>query len=54
MMNFQAFFAHSDVLDVNSVYSNDLNLVLNQYGIEACNRAIVSASQFWIIKITFK
>ncbi|PAV88876.1 hypothetical protein WR25_01740 isoform C [Diploscapter pachys] len=41
-INLDAFFRHSDVLDVNSVYSNDLNLVLNQYGIEACNRAIVS------------
>ncbi|CAD6193798.1 unnamed protein product [Caenorhabditis auriculariae] len=41
-VNLQAFFKHADVLDVNSVYSNDLNLVLTHYGVEACSRAIVT------------
>ncbi|CAI4231731.1 unnamed protein product [Auanema sp. JU1783] len=41
-VNLQALFRHSDCLDVNSVYSNDLNLILNQYGVEACARAIVT------------
>ncbi|KIH47617.1 hypothetical protein ANCDUO_22319, partial [Ancylostoma duodenale] len=38
---FYAFFRHADVLDVNAIYSNDLNLILHQYGVEACSRAIV-------------
>ncbi|KAK5964405.1 DNA-directed RNA polymerase subunit [Trichostrongylus colubriformis] len=40
-INLEAFFRHSDVLDVNAIYSNDLNLILHQYGVEACSRAIV-------------
>lgn len=36
---------HSDVLDVNSLYSNDLNMIYNNYGIEACGRALVKVSQ---------
>ena len=36
----------SDYLDVNSIYSNDLNLVLNQYGVEACTKAIVKVCSF--------
>ncbi|WKX97060.1 hypothetical protein Q1695_013032 [Nippostrongylus brasiliensis] len=40
-INLEAFFKHADVLDVNAIYSNDLNLILHQYGVEACSRAIV-------------
>ncbi|EPB66803.1 RNA polymerase Rpb1, domain 5 [Ancylostoma ceylanicum] len=40
-INLEAFFRHADVLDVNAIYSNDLNLILHQYGVEACSRAIV-------------
>ncbi|CAB3411186.1 unnamed protein product [Caenorhabditis bovis] len=41
-VNLDALFKHSDVLDVNSLYSNDLNLILNKYGVEACAKAIVT------------
>ena len=37
----QAFYECADLLDVNSIYSNDLNLMLDKYGVEACNRSIV-------------
>ncbi|VDK70924.1 unnamed protein product [Onchocerca ochengi] len=36
-----ALMKHSDVLDVNTLYSNDLNMIYNNYGIEACGRALV-------------
>ena len=42
----QALYKHSDVLDVNTLYTNDLNLILNTYGVEACSRAIVNVSSF--------
>ncbi|CAI2330079.1 unnamed protein product [Caenorhabditis sp. 36 PRJEB53466] len=41
-VNLAAFFKHADVLDVNSVYSNDLNLILMNYGVEACAKAITT------------
>ncbi|CAI5442080.1 unnamed protein product [Caenorhabditis angaria] len=41
-VNLAAFFKHADVLDVNSVYSNDLDLILRSYGVEACSKAIVT------------
>jgi len=40
-INLEAFYECADVLDVNSIYSNDLNLMLDKYGVEACNRSIV-------------
>ncbi|VIO94432.1 Uncharacterized protein BM_BM6654 [Brugia malayi] len=40
-INVQALMKHSDVLDVNTLYSNDLNMMCNNYGIEACGRALV-------------
>uniref|UniRef100_A0A1I8EX00 DNA-directed RNA polymerase subunit n=1 Tax=Wuchereria bancrofti TaxID=6293 RepID=A0A1I8EX00_WUCBA len=40
-INVQALMKHSDVLDVNTLYSNDLNMICNNYGIEACGRALV-------------
>ncbi|KAK0395050.1 hypothetical protein QR680_001087 [Steinernema hermaphroditum] len=40
-INLSAFYKHSEVLDVNTIYSNDIHLVLNTFGIEACSRAIV-------------
>ncbi|KAK6048156.1 hypothetical protein COOONC_14339 [Cooperia oncophora] len=46
-----AFFRHSDVLDVNAIYSNDLNLILHQYGVEACSRAIVQAGAVDVLSI---
>uniref|UniRef100_A0A914RLQ9 Uncharacterized protein n=1 Tax=Parascaris equorum TaxID=6256 RepID=A0A914RLQ9_PAREQ len=36
-----ALFKHSDVLDVNSLYSNDLDMIWRCYGIEACARALI-------------
>ncbi|KAM3719071.1 DNA-directed RNA polymerase I subunit [Dirofilaria immitis] len=40
-INVQALMKHSDVLDVNTLYSNDLNMICSNYGIEACGRALV-------------
>ncbi|MFH4983311.1 hypothetical protein AB6A40_010020 [Gnathostoma spinigerum] len=40
-INLEALVRHSDVLDVNTLYSNDLNLIMCHYGIEACARALV-------------
>ncbi|TMS34735.1 hypothetical protein L596_002267 [Steinernema carpocapsae] len=40
-INLNAFYKHSDVLDINSIYSNDIHLILNTFGVEACSRAIV-------------
>uniref|UniRef100_A0A915PTK2 DNA-directed RNA polymerase subunit n=1 Tax=Setaria digitata TaxID=48799 RepID=A0A915PTK2_9BILA len=40
-INIQALMKHSDVLDVDTLYSNDLNMIRNNYGIEACGRALV-------------
>ncbi|VDM98739.1 unnamed protein product [Thelazia callipaeda] len=40
-INLQALMKHSDALDVNTLYSNDLDLICRNYGIEACNRALV-------------
>uniref|UniRef100_A0A1I8AVE3 DNA-directed RNA polymerase subunit n=1 Tax=Steinernema glaseri TaxID=37863 RepID=A0A1I8AVE3_9BILA len=40
-INLSAFYKHSAVLDVNTIYSNDIHLILNTFGIEACSRAIV-------------
>uniref|UniRef100_A0A915BG80 DNA-directed RNA polymerase n=1 Tax=Parascaris univalens TaxID=6257 RepID=A0A915BG80_PARUN len=41
VVTFQALFKHSDVLDVNSLYSNDLDMIWRCYGIEACARALI-------------
>lgn len=46
---FQALFKHSDVLDVNSLYSNDLDMIWRCYGIEACARALVKVFAFRIL-----
>lgn len=40
----QALYRHADVLDVNKLYTNDLDLILRTYGAEACSRAIVNVS----------
>ncbi|VDN30083.1 unnamed protein product [Gongylonema pulchrum] len=40
-----ALMKHSDVLDVNTLYSNDLNMICANYGIEACGQALVKVSQ---------
>ncbi|KAI1705505.1 RNA polymerase rpb1, domain 5 domain-containing protein [Ditylenchus destructor] len=40
-INIEALYRRSDVLDVNSFYSNDINRMLSTYGIEACGRTIV-------------
>ncbi|GMS82240.1 hypothetical protein PENTCL1PPCAC_4415 [Pristionchus entomophagus] len=41
-INLEALYRHSDVLDVNRLYTNDLDLILRTYGAEACSRAIVN------------
>jgi len=33
-------------LDVNTIYSNDINVMLNCYGVEAANRTIVKVLIF--------
>lgn len=39
-INLQALYKHSDVLDVNSLYSNDINVMLENYGCEAAGQVI--------------
>ncbi|CEF62014.1 DNA-directed RNA polymerase [Strongyloides ratti] len=39
-INLQALYNHSDVLDVNSLYSNDINVMLDNYGCEAAGQVI--------------
>lgn len=34
-------YKYADLLDVNTLYSNDVNMMLRYYGIEACARVIV-------------
>ncbi|GMR34290.1 hypothetical protein PMAYCL1PPCAC_04485, partial [Pristionchus mayeri] len=41
-INLKAFYRHADVLDVNKLYTNNLDLILHKYGVEACSRAIVN------------
>ncbi|GMT13458.1 hypothetical protein PFISCL1PPCAC_4755, partial [Pristionchus fissidentatus] len=41
-INLEALYRHSDVLDVSRLYTNDLDLILRTYGVEACSRAIVN------------
>lgn len=44
IVNMQALYRHADVLNVNKLYTNDLDLILRTYGAEACSRAIVNVS----------
>uniref|UniRef100_A0A0N4ZQL0 DNA-directed RNA polymerase subunit n=1 Tax=Parastrongyloides trichosuri TaxID=131310 RepID=A0A0N4ZQL0_PARTI len=39
-INLQALYKHCDVLDVNSLYSNDINVILENYGCEAAGQVI--------------
>ncbi|CAJ0960345.1 unnamed protein product, partial [Mesorhabditis belari] len=40
-VNREVLFAFSNILDMNTFYSNDLTLMLDLYGIESCAKAIV-------------
>uniref|UniRef100_A0A914NPG3 DNA-directed RNA polymerase n=1 Tax=Meloidogyne incognita TaxID=6306 RepID=A0A914NPG3_MELIC len=40
-INLEAFYNRVQFLDVNTIYSNDINVMLNCYGVEAANRTIV-------------
>ncbi|CAJ0587084.1 unnamed protein product, partial [Mesorhabditis spiculigera] len=40
-VNREALFEFAHLFDLNSFYSNNLNYMLNTYGVEACARAIV-------------
>ncbi|KAL7073206.1 hypothetical protein ACQ4LE_007516 [Meloidogyne hapla] len=40
-INLEAFYNRVRFLDVNTIYSNDINVMLNCYGVEAANRTIV-------------
>lgn len=40
-INLEAFYARSSLLDVDTIYSNDINLMLHRYGVEAAMRTIV-------------
>lgn len=35
-------FRYANVLDLNSLYCNDIQMMLNTYGIEAANRVIIN------------
>jgi len=39
-VNMQALYQRSHVLDVNTIYTTDVDCILRHYGIEACARAI--------------
>ncbi|CAD5211450.1 unnamed protein product [Bursaphelenchus okinawaensis] len=39
-INVEALYKFSHILDVNTLYSNDINMMLKYYGIEACARVI--------------
>lgn len=36
----QAFYAHADFLDINTIYSNDIDFMLRNFGIEGAARTI--------------
>lgn len=40
-INKEAFYSRSRFLDVNTIYSNDINWIWENYGIEATTRTIV-------------
>uniref|UniRef100_A0A914YE60 DNA-directed RNA polymerase n=1 Tax=Panagrolaimus superbus TaxID=310955 RepID=A0A914YE60_9BILA len=40
-MSLRAFYKNADLLDINTIYSNDITLMLSTYGVEACHRSIV-------------
>ncbi|KAI6183947.1 DNA-directed RNA polymerase subunit [Aphelenchoides bicaudatus] len=40
-INIEAIYKHAELLDVNTLYSNDVTMMLRFYGIEACTRVIV-------------
>jgi len=35
-------FRFANILDLNSLYCNDIQMILNTYGIEAANRVIIN------------
>uniref|UniRef100_A0AC35G8U8 DNA-directed RNA polymerase n=1 Tax=Panagrolaimus sp. PS1159 TaxID=55785 RepID=A0AC35G8U8_9BILA len=37
----RAFYNNAHVLDINTIYSNDITLMASKYGIESCHRSIV-------------
>jgi len=39
-INVEALYKHADLLDVKTLYSNDVNMMLKYYGVEACTRVI--------------
>ncbi|VDM52658.1 unnamed protein product [Angiostrongylus costaricensis] len=52
-INLEAFFRHADVLDVNAIQTNDLNLVLRHYGVEACSKAIIQVRSHLLVVVSF-
>ncbi|KAI6242657.1 DNA-directed RNA polymerase subunit [Aphelenchoides fujianensis] len=40
-INVEALYKHAELLNVNTLYSNDVNMMLKYYGVEACARVIV-------------
>uniref|UniRef100_A0A158PB74 DNA-directed RNA polymerase n=1 Tax=Angiostrongylus cantonensis TaxID=6313 RepID=A0A158PB74_ANGCA len=52
-INLEAFFRHADVLDVNAIQTNDLNLVLSHYGVEACSKAIIQVCSHLLVVVSF-
>lgn len=40
-VNFEAIWALGDIVDLNRLASNDINAILQTYGVEACRAAIV-------------
>ena len=37
----QEMYLHTDILDLNRLYSNDIHAIANMYGIEAANKVII-------------
>ncbi|KAI6228249.1 DNA-directed RNA polymerase subunit [Aphelenchoides besseyi] len=40
-INVEALYKHAELLNVNTLYSNDVSMMLKYYGVEACARVIV-------------
>uniref|UniRef100_A0A915EJW8 DNA-directed RNA polymerase subunit n=1 Tax=Ditylenchus dipsaci TaxID=166011 RepID=A0A915EJW8_9BILA len=53
-INVEALYKRADMLDVNSLYSNDIDMMLNTYGIEACGRTIsTEMNNGWVFSADF-
>lgn len=44
-INIVQMFKYNDLLDLNKIYSNDIHVIANTYGIEAANKVIITEIQ---------